>query len=158
MPFKERPLIRIEEGSSPIPVSFAFMLQKLATGPYWLLHSPFAASHPERGVQNFKGVIGTLFEDYVQEALTRAFAPVSDALFVEEKAITGGGKGIKKPDGVLQQGSSLVVLESSATVLSDAVVERTTHNREVGGSNSAAATNSDRVLGRVSWPPDSPSW
>lgn len=142
MPFKERPLIRIEEGSSPIPVSFAFMLQKLATGPYWLLHSPFAASHPERGVQNFKGVIGTLFEDYVQEALTRAFAPVSDALFVEEKAITGGGKGIKKPDGVLQQGSSLVVFESSATVLSDAVVvasDSVRFNHEIRAKHRAKA-------------------
>ncbi len=122
MPFKERPVIRLEEGRSPIPLSFSFLLQKLATGPYWLLHTYFAACDPTRGVQNFKGVIGTLFEDYVQEVLARMLAPATDAVFVGEKAITGGGKGIKKPDGVLQQGSSLVVFESSVTVLSDAVV------------------------------------
>jgi hypothetical protein len=122
MPFKERPVIRLEEGSSPIPLSFTFLLQKLATGPFWLLHAYFAASDPERGVQNFKGVWGTLFEDYAQDALVRTFALAADALFVREKDIIGGGTGIKKPDGVLQQGSALVVFESSATVLSDAVV------------------------------------
>ncbi len=122
MPFKERPLIRFGEYRSPIPVSFSFLLQKLATGPYWLLHAQFAADDPDNGVKSFKGVVGSLFENYAQEVLARTFAPATDALFVGEKAITGGGQGIKKPDGVLQQGSALVVFESSVTVLSDAVV------------------------------------
>jgi len=119
LPFKQRPLIRIEETGSPIPVSFSYLLQKLATGVYFLLENQARLDDPDHGVQRFRGFFGKLFEEYSQDALRRTYAPIAGATFIPENAITGGGK---KPDAVIQQSSSMVVIESTVTALSDAAI------------------------------------
>jgi hypothetical protein len=122
LPFKQRPLIRLYEGGSPIPISFSFLMQKLATGAYFLLEDQARVDDPTHGVQRFRGFFGGLFEEYAQQVLARTLAPVAGAVFVPETAISGGGPGVKKPDAIIQQGSSLVVFESTVTALSDAAV------------------------------------
>jgi hypothetical protein len=122
MPFKRRPLIRLEENVSPLPISFSLLMQKLATGPYWLLHHHLGQVDPAHGVQNLNALMGRVFEGYAEDLLDRTFIPVADARFVPGSAMTTDRAGVKKPDGVMQQGSDFVVFETSATVLSDAAI------------------------------------
>ena len=122
LPFKRRPLIRLEENQSPLPISFSLLLQKLATGPYWLLHHHLATVDAEHGVQNLNALMGAVFEAYSEDVLERTFKPVAEASFVAGSAITARTRGVKRPDGVVQQGTNLIVFETSATVLSDAAI------------------------------------
>ena len=115
--FGEKPLVRVASGGV-LPLSMPMFLQRLSIGLYWDLFEAARTEDAAHGVEDLNAKVGDLFQECCTSALASAAA--GGATFVAEADILGP-EGLSKPDGLLLEGRSLVVIEMTVSTLPMAV-------------------------------------
>jgi hypothetical protein len=116
--FGEKPLMRVPSGGI-LPLSMPLFLQRLSIGLYWNLFEAASKDDAEHGVENLNAKVGELFQEYCTAALAVA-ATAGGATFIPESEI-GGPEGRSKPDALLLEDRSLIVIEMTVSTLPMAV-------------------------------------
>ncbi|HUY51966.1 MAG TPA: hypothetical protein VMV92_40755 [Streptosporangiaceae bacterium] len=117
--FGEKPLVRVPSGGV-LPLSMPLFLQRLSIGLYWELFEAACAADPVHGVVDLNAKVGDIFQEYCTSAL-RTAAVAAGGTFVAEAEVIGPGER-SKPDALLLEGRSLVVIEMTVTTLPMAVL------------------------------------
>ena len=116
--FGEKPLIRVPSGGI-LPLSMPLFLHRLSIGLYWNLFEAARKDDAEHGVEDLNAKVGELFQEYCTAALAAA-ATAGGATFIPESEVRGP-QGRSKPDALLLQGRSLIVIEMTVSTLPMAV-------------------------------------
>jgi hypothetical protein len=116
--FGEKPLVRLPSGGV-LPLSMPLFLQRLSIGLYWELFEAALADDPVHGVESLNAKVGEIFQEYCTSALSAA-AAAGGVTFVAEADVAGPGER-SKPDALLLEGRSLVVIEMTVSTLPMAV-------------------------------------
>jgi hypothetical protein len=116
--FGEKPVVRVPSGGI-LPLSMPLFLQRLSIGLYWELFEAALADDPIHGVEDLNAKVGEIFQEYCTSAL-RTAAAAGGVTFVAEADVTGPADQ-SKPDALLLEGRSLVVIEMSVSTLPMAV-------------------------------------
>jgi hypothetical protein len=116
--FGEKPIVRVPSGGI-LPLSMPMFLQRLSIGLYWDLFMAASTEDEEHGVDDLNAKVGELFQEYCTDALAAA-ATAGGATFIPESDVRGP-EGRGKPDALLLEGGSLIVIEMTVSTLPMAV-------------------------------------
>lgn len=111
-PFLRAPLIQLTTGAQ-VPVWLSWYVDKMASGPRWILQDFFAAQS-SRGVQDFNAYLGELWENYVRDLLARCY-PSSGPLQILFGPIVYGKPPEESNDATLFLGDAAVFIEATVT-------------------------------------------
>jgi hypothetical protein len=116
--FGEKPLMRVPSGGI-LPLSMPLFLHRLSIGLYWDLFEAARKDDAEHGVEDLNAKVGELFQEYCTAALAAA-ATAGGATFIPESEVRGP-EGRSKPDALLLEDRSLIVIEMTVSTLPMAV-------------------------------------
>jgi len=125
LPFQERPLYRLENGST-IPISMAYLSERMVQGIYWILHERWRRQDPRDGVSRLRTFLGHLFQGYISDLLTRVYrsGPQPETMLWTESDLPRYGPKKQRrdpPDILVVQGRDLLVFEVNVATVPAAV-------------------------------------
>lgn len=114
----EKPLMRVPSGGI-LPLSMPLFLHRLSIGLYWNLFEAARKDDADHGVEDLNAKVGELFQEYCTAALAAA-ATAGGATFIPESEVRGP-EGHSKPDALLLEDRSLILIEMTVSTLPRAV-------------------------------------